>query len=213
MAFLKAFSGFIANEALYRDFCSVCLGYLIYVLLYALLAVFCLYVDLVQQAYFLQFLVQAAHNSAENYLLRFVGHLRILSYLLFENFNLMILVFLRHFRVAGVLRFHGCCLHSNILAHFSDGVVYDIRLNVYQNADLAAGMNVACYKTILLFNLFEAADLKVLADNSNAQPGMHPYLLPWCPVPDRQPVPRNRGISGFPQQSRFQSLLLLQRPS
>ena len=72
-----------------------------------------------------------------------------------------------NFAVVGVYRFHSGDLHSDVLSHLFDLIVYYIGLNVNENTDLTFCMDVRRYESVLLLNLFETTNVHVLADLSD----------------------------------------------
>ena len=70
-----------------------------------------------------------------------------------------------NFAVVGVYRFHSGDLHSDVLSHLFDLIVYYIGLNVNENTDLSFCMDVRSYKSVLLLNLFETTNVHVLTDH------------------------------------------------
>ena len=69
-----------------------------------------------------------------------------------------------NFAVIGVYRFHSGDLHSDVLSHLFDLIVYYIGLNVNENTDLTFCMDVRRYESVLLLNLFETTNVHVLTD-------------------------------------------------
>ena len=106
--------------------------------------------------------------------------------------------------VVGVQRFQSCNLHSYVLSHLFDCIVYNVSHNVNQNADLAACMDVGSNETVLLSStaakrrIFMFSPMTAIwADKSLCiqswtdplpifQPGMRRYLLRLCSEPAQQ---------------------------
>ena len=84
---------------------------------------------------------------------------------------------------AGVERFQSSYLHSYVLSHLFNFVIYHVGNNVNQNTDLSASVNVGSNETVLLFHLLETTDLQVLADNSDLSCQFLSYSLARIQVP------------------------------
>ena len=63
-----------------------------------------------------------------------------------------------YFVAVCVLRTKSCNLHCNVFSHLFEVIVYNICLNINQNTDLSACMDVGSNKTIGLFYLLKTAD-------------------------------------------------------
>ena len=85
---------------------------------------------------------------------------------------------------AGVFRIQSCDLHSDVLAHLFYSIVYNTGLNVNQNADSAACVDVGNNNTVLLYNLFETTDVHVLTNDGDLgrQSLFHGQSLVCCPL-------------------------------
>ena len=164
---LKALAGLKADKGLDCDVCLVLLRDGSHVCSYALLAVLCLDINLVQKADFLQLLLETALHSALNDLLRLICHLRIILNLRRKNFLLLLKVVRIDLGIARVERLQRCDLHCDILCHLLDRIVHDIGLDRKENADLTARMDIGLDKAVLLLELTETTNVKLLADHGN----------------------------------------------
>ena len=162
---LQTFAGLEADELLHFDLRAVFLSDLVDVLLYALLAVFGLDIDLVKEADLLHFLIDTAHNDTVQHLFRRTRLLVLRGGK--EDLFLLLNEVRADLGTGGELRTHGRGLHGDVLRHFLDGVVDDVRFHVDEDHDLAAHVRIGSDETVLFRDLRETADLHVFANHGN----------------------------------------------
>ena len=66
-----------------------------------------------------------------------------------------------------IFRVQSCYLHSYVLSHLFDFIVYNVCYNVNQNTDFSTHMSIGSYETFCFFYFLETTNLHVLADYCN----------------------------------------------
>src|SRR5699024_6978462 len=102
--FLDTFSGLVTNKTFDGDLSAVGFGNFIHVFGYGLFAILCFYVYLIQQTDFFQLFVDTSVDDTLDYLLRFLGFLRIVLDLSHKNLFLMGNILFADLGTVGVLR-------------------------------------------------------------------------------------------------------------
>ena len=138
---LETFTCLKTNKLLDCKLASIRLCYVCNVLGNAFL-VLSLYILLLKQTNFLEFLVQTSLNHLLNDIIRLVCILRIILCLCNKNLKFVSLVLLRYFICRNILWIHSCNLHSDILHALVNSLTGCICISLNQYTNLSACMNI-----------------------------------------------------------------------